>query len=205
MRVRKIAMLISAVAMLVGGLSGTANAQPSDPQIEAVPATTDDVPAPPPPPVTNDGVQLQGSWIGPYTYRNLNSGRCLDIRGASKDSGAQAVQYRCIAGRTSQMWYLWHTEGDGSIDFHLIANGNSGKCLEPIPSATRGAPLLQYNCYLGLDNQVWYNTSTYPNVQVNDASHYCMEVQGGSLADLTKIVQWDCHRRAHQTWLRYNA
>lgn len=199
MGIRRILTITAAAALLAAGLSGTATAA-----AQLVPVAGADVPLPPPP-LTKDGVQAQGSWIGPYTYRNLNSGKCLDVRGASKDSGAQAVQYRCIAGRTSQMWYLWHTEGDGSIDFHLIGNGNSGKCLEPIPSATRGAPLLQYDCYLGLDNQVWYNTSTYPNVQTNDASHYCMEVQGGSLADLTKIVQWDCHRRAHQTWLRYNA
>ncbi|MCK2218458.1 RICIN domain-containing protein [Actinomadura sp. ATCC 31491] len=204
MRVRRAAMLIAAVALFVGGLSGTANAAPPDAQMQAVLATTGAAPAPPPPPVTTDGVQLQGSWIGPYTYRNLNSGRCLDILGASKDLGAPAVQYRCVAGGVSQMWYLWHTEGDGSIDFHLIGNAYSGKCLMAWNHDLK-APIKQIGCYTGTPEQVWITKSTELNIHLNDGTNLCMEVIGGSLADFAAIVQWTCHHRAHQVWLRYNA
>jgi hypothetical protein len=63
------------------------------------------VPAPPPPPVL-DGVQLQGSWEGPYTYRNLNSGMCLEVGNQATHNLAPANQWACTAGWTQQMWYM---------------------------------------------------------------------------------------------------
>ncbi|MEV4114862.1 RICIN domain-containing protein [Nonomuraea sp. NPDC049695] len=204
MRVRRMATFVSAVALLVGGLSGTANAAPLNAGMEAALVTGDDVPAPPPPPVTKDGVQVKGSWVGPYTYRNLNSGKCLDILNGSKDNGAPAVQYRCVAGMAGQMWYLWHTEGDGSIDFHLLGNAYTGKCLMAW-SHDLMAPIKQIGCYAYTPEQVWITKSTDPNVHQNDGTNLCMEVLGGSLDDFASIVQWDCHHQAHQIWLRYNA
>ncbi|MEV4110258.1 RICIN domain-containing protein [Nonomuraea sp. NPDC049695] len=208
MRIRELLPAVAAVVLLVLGLPGTANASAgrsdTDTAMRALSVTGDGVPAPPPPPMTKDGTRLQGSWIGPYTYRNLNSGRCLDILGASKDRGAPAVQYRCVAGGVSQMWYLWHTEGDGFIDFHLIGNAWSGKCLMEW-NANRQAPVKQIECNTYVPGMVWSNTSDYPQFQQNDESNFCMEVQGGSLDDFAAIVTWDCHHQAHQAWLRYNA
>ncbi|MEU4235279.1 RICIN domain-containing protein [Nonomuraea sp. NPDC026600] len=198
MRIRELLSAIAAVVLLVLGLSGTASAQ-SDTAIWA-----GQVPAPPPPPVAKDGTRLQGSWLGPYTYRNLNSGRCLDILGASKDRGVPAVQYRCVAGGVSQMWYTWHTEGEGSIDFHLIGNAWSGKCIMAW-NPNRQAPIKQIECNTYVPAMVWIQTEAYPNIQQNDESNFCMEVQGGSLDDFAAIVQWDCHHQAHQVWLRYDA
>ncbi|GAA3264404.1 RICIN domain-containing protein [Nonomuraea helvata] len=207
MPIRQSISAITAVVLLVLGLSGTASASAAQPDIDTTEETvsvTGDVPPPPPPPMTKDGVQLQGSWIGPYTFRNLNSGRCLDILGASKERGAPAVQYRCVAGGRSQMWYLWHTEGDGFIDFHLIGNSWSGKCIMEW-NANRQALVKQIECNTYVPAMVWSNTADYPQFQQNDESNFCMEVQGGSLDDFAAIVTWDCHHQAHQVWLRYNA
>nr|MDT0659503.1 RICIN domain-containing protein [Micromonospora sp. DSM 115978] len=153
---------------------------------------------PPPPPVTSDGVQLQGSWVGPYTVHNLNSERCLDINGASTANGALAVQYRCVAGGVSQMWWSWFVEGDGFIAFQLHANAHSGKCIRPVSTA-RNVAVVQQPCVI-TPIQIWSNTDARTQYR-NEASGYCFEVQGGSLADFARIVQWDCHGRAHQRWL----
>jgi hypothetical protein len=108
---------------------------------------------PPPPLVDANGVAVAGSWHGPYTFRNLNSGKCLDILGASTKDSAPAVQCTCAAFGRSQTWWLWQMPGGSQHSFNLFMNDYSGKCVMPY-TRSRGAEVRQYPCY-GRAHQIW--------------------------------------------------
>jgi hypothetical protein len=153
---------------------------------------------PPPAPVVG-GVQLRGTWLGPYTYRNARAGKCLDIEGASTASLAPAVQYNCVAGGVSQMWWEWKTEGDGFIYFRLLGNAHSRLCLH---ADGRNIPIKQVGCAT-LPNQVFYTRSENLHQIISDLNYECMEIQGGSPDNFARIVLWPCHGQSHQVWYKY--
>ena len=158
---------------------------------------------PPPPPVDANGIALAGSWHGPYTFRNFNSGKCLDILGASTKDGAPAVQYTCAPFGRSQTWWLWQMPGGSQHSFNLFMNDYSGKCIMPY-TGSRGAEVRQYPCY-EYEIMTWANTINDPNLYYNYGTGFAMEVNGASKANFARVLQWTKHGRAHQIWLRYNA
>jgi|SRR5882757_1448993 len=158
-----------------------------------------DMPEPPSIPVI-EGAVTPASWVGPYTFRNLNSGKCLDILGASQSDGARAVQYTCVAGGRSQMWLMDHVIPDAFWAGYYIGNVHSGKCLTG--GLPRGSEVFQTTC-VGSDYQIWMKHVDRPNIYRNYATGLCMEVAGAGTANFAPILSWDCHHQAHQVWLRY--
>ncbi|MFF3335696.1 RICIN domain-containing protein [Streptomyces sp. NPDC002888] len=82
-----------------------------------------------------------------YELVNVNSGKCLQISGASTADGAVAVQSTCT-GAAQQLWTKTTVIG-GYVTF---TNVNSGKCLEVAGGSTaNGAALDQSTCNTGYD------------------------------------------------------
>jgi hypothetical protein len=168
------------------------------------PVTSGNVPPPPPLPRSADGVQAQAAaWVGPYTYRNLKSGKCLDILGASKSVGATAVQYTCVAGGLSQMWWVLVNNHGETYETIQLGNAWSGLCLDTWTFAVNW-PVKQNTCYQNFPPQQWEHTVNYPNRYRNGQTGYFLEVQGSSLQNFAKIVTWYDTGSKQQTWLKYN-
>lgn len=172
--------------------------------LTAVPVTGAEIPPPPPPPIDSNGVRLKGSWQGPYTFRNLNSDKCLDILGASQAPDAPAVQYTCVAGGVSQMWWTYFLEGDGSVAYQLYGNAYSQMCLAPGYPWAPNAPVVQVSVCSDQPLLTWIWSSA-SDIRRNEDTQYCFETQGGSKANFAPIVLWHCHGQAHQQWLTYLA
>lgn len=157
------------------------------------------VPPPPPAPRGRDGRQLKGAWWGPYTLRNVHSGKCLDMTGY--EDGDRADQYRCLDGNPSQAWYEWQYMGDGSISFFLLGNSATGKCITGLYG--KGQIVYQQSCY-EVSPETWYRTSDNLNQYVNDDSGMCLEVGGWATNDGADVITWDCLGNPNQLWLEYD-
>ncbi len=152
----------------------------------------------PPPTPDMRGSRAVGEWHGPYTYRNARNNKCLDILGASKERLAPAVQYNCVAGGLSQLWWDYIFEMDGYFYNRLLGNNYSGMCLHV---DGKNIPVKQIDCTM-LENQHFLTDSQSPRLIRNDNN--CLEIQGGSPNNFARIVTWDCHGGSHQIWYRYD-
>ncbi|MFE9451927.1 RICIN domain-containing protein [Streptomyces sp. NPDC006739] len=113
--------------------------------------------------------------LGTYKVINRNSGKALDVNGASTADGATLIQWP-YGGGTNQQWTLLPNT-DGS--FRLV-NGKSGKLLQS-PNSTQGATLTQ-GTDSGDDTQWWKlvpsTTSGYYRL-VNVHTGWCADVSVG--------------------------
>jgi hypothetical protein len=81
---------------------------------------------------------------------NRNSGRVMDVIGASAAANAEVKQYAWNGGENQQ----WYFEDAGGGYYQLVAR-HSGKCLDVSGSGTGdGADIQQYACHSGT-NQQW--------------------------------------------------
>jgi len=79
-----------------------------------------------------------------------NSHKCLDIKRASTDDGANVQQYSCN-GNDNQLFIL-----QAQNNAYKIVAKHSGKCLDVKRGSTDdGANVQQYSCH-GNDNQLWF-------------------------------------------------
>ncbi|MEV1015135.1 RICIN domain-containing protein [Micromonospora sp. NPDC049801] len=97
--------------------------------------------------------QFQDAGSGYWRIVSKNSGKCLDIVGASTADNADLIQYTCGTGTNQQFQMITN----GSY-FQLRAR-HSGKCLDvPAASTTDGTIIKQYTCNNGT-NQQWTRTT----------------------------------------------
>lgn len=100
----------------------------------------------------NSGANQQ--WVSTPVGRNhqlvnVNSGKCLQVSGASTADGAAVVQSTCT-GAPHQLWKRTPVIG-GYVTF---TNVRSGKCLEVAgASGDNGAALDQSTCAAGANHQ----------------------------------------------------
>src|SRR5262245_2606177 len=79
-----------------------------------------------------------------------NSGKCLDVFGASTGAGASVIQWVCHGGPNQQ----WRIEPAGGGAVRIIAR-HSGQALDVFgASLSDGAPIIQWPVH-GEDNQAW--------------------------------------------------
>ncbi|MFF7048053.1 RICIN domain-containing protein [Streptomyces griseorubiginosus] len=82
---------------------------------------------------------------GSFSLVNINSGKCMDVKGASTTAGEPVIQWPCT-GRPNQRWTF-----NGSA----ITSVNSGLCLDVTGGSTSDStPLIQWPCS-GEKNQQW--------------------------------------------------
>ncbi|MEO6090159.1 MAG: RICIN domain-containing protein [Umezawaea sp.] len=83
-----------------------------------------------------------------YTVTNQQSGKCLDVIGASTADGAGVAQRTCASGATSQQFTLRRLtySGNDPHDYQLMAR-HSGKCVDVngVSTAAR-AQIIQWTC-----------------------------------------------------------
>ncbi|HZM80110.1 MAG TPA: arabinofuranosidase catalytic domain-containing protein [Candidatus Limnocylindrales bacterium] len=120
------------------------------------------------------------------------SGRCIDVPGASTANGTQVQLWDCHGG-TNQRWTL--TAGR-----ELRVYGN--KCLDANNQGTaNGTAVIIWDCHGG-SNQQW-------NVNANGTitgvqSGRCLDAAGLGTANGTRIQLWSCTGGGNQQWSRRN-
>lgn len=88
---------------------------------------------------------------------DTKSGMCLDIRGGSKNDGAQLQIYPCKDGVSSTVYNQHFVTNSitSSSKTMMIKAVHSGKCFDvPYASQSNGIGIQQYTCHGGL-NQQW--------------------------------------------------
>lgn len=83
-------IMYTAATVLLLGLAGAVPSAAADPATTPDRSTT----------VDPTGVDAQQYY---YELRARHSGKCLDVRGASTQNGADVIQYSCHGG-TNQQW-----------------------------------------------------------------------------------------------------
>ncbi|HVT07138.1 MAG TPA: RICIN domain-containing protein, partial [Polyangia bacterium] len=122
-----------------------------------------------------------------------NSGKCLDISGASNTVGTAAIQWHCnFAG--NEQWTLQPHNGA-----FIIVEQKNGQCLAAASTAA-GAAIVQTTC-TGAATQDWKLAAAAGGYQlVNQGSALCANVNGNSTADNAAIVQSSCSTASNFIW-----
>lgn len=88
-------------------------------------------------------------------FRNLNSEKCLDVSGWSRDNGAEIIQWDYHGG-DNQRWRLVPVGDDPG--YYYLRSIHSDKCLDVYGwSRENGTAIVQWDCHGG-DNQKWQLT-----------------------------------------------
>ena len=127
-----------------------------------------------------------------------NSGKCLDVFGASTDAGAQAIQWICHGGANQQ----WRLEPAGGGAVRIIAR-HSGLALDVFGASLDDvAPIIQWPVHGG-DNQAWTLEPAgdgYVRLVVRHSGK-AMDVEFASTDDGARMIQYTPHSGANQQWL----
>ena len=158
---------------------------------------------------TTDGsaVQLYGcnstyaqDWVigSDSTIRTL--GKCLDVTSSGTTNGSLVELWNCNGGNNQQ----WTAGANGSL-----INPSSKLCLDdPGAATTNGTHLEIYACN-GTTAQNWTlpsGTTPPPPVSgtgpitAGDATNVCVDDNGGSTANGSKIEMWGCNGTGAQNW-----
>ncbi|MGW2639939.1 glycosyl hydrolase family 95 catalytic domain-containing protein [Streptomyces sp. NPDC001348] len=139
-----------------------------------------------------------GLLTGAFKLVNRNSGKVMDVSGASTSNGASVIQWPW-SGSANQQWKLL-PDYDGS--FRLSSVGSAKVLDSPGGSAGVGTALDQWSD-TNSSNQWWKlvpaATSGHYRL-VNVRNGLSADVQNGSTADGAKIVQWSAGSGASQEW-----
>ncbi len=116
------------------------------------------------------------------------SGRCVDVNGASTANGARVQLWDCHGG-ANQQWT--HTSGK-----QLVVYG--GKCLDASGGGTaNGTAAIIWDCHGGTNQQWNVNANgTITGVQ----SGLCLDASGNGTANGTLIHLWSCTGGTNQQW-----
>jgi uncharacterized repeat protein (TIGR03803 family) len=127
-----------------------------------------------------------------------NSGKCLDVYGASTDAAASVIQWVCHGGENQQ----WRLEPAGGGAFHVIAR-HSGQALDVYGALLDDVtPVIQWPLHSG-DNQVWTLTPASDGYVSVVARHSgkALDVEYASTDDGARVIQYTPHGGANQQWL----
>jgi hypothetical protein len=147
--------------------------------------------------------QLTLQADGSYSIVSANSGKCLDVPGASTADNVNIQQYDCHSA-SNQRWRITPLNTTTSFGMNLIAQ-HSGKCLDVAGGGTGAATIQQYDC-LRQGNQHWRlgtktvagGLSYYEVIAMH--SGQCMDVVGGSTANNAGVQQYPCTGGNNQKW-----
>lgn len=137
---------------------------------------------------------------GVFEIRNINSGKCVAVEGASTSSGANVVQLTCSGG-ASQKWQFTRLSG-GSYRIQAV---HSGRCLNVNGNkSSNGQEIEQLSC-ADSGSQRWVLSDSSGaflfKPQTSGANNKkCMDVEKSSTASGAAILQWDCHGGDNQRW-----
>jgi Peptidase family S41/Ricin-type beta-trefoil lectin domain-like len=126
-----------------------------------------------------------------------NSGKCLDVFGASLDDAAPVIQWTCTGGPNQQ----WRLESGPSGAYRLVAR-HSGKALDVFGALIDDlTPAIQFPANNG-DNQLWTlqpASDGYVSI-VARHSGKPLDVAGASVDDGAPVIQYTANGGANQQW-----
>ncbi|SPL91880.1 Endo-1,4-beta-xylanase A precursor [[Actinomadura] parvosata subsp. kistnae] len=127
---------------------------------------------------------------GASAIKNVASGRCLDVAGASQANGAQAQIWDCN-GQANQQWT---PTAAGELRVY------GGKCLDVSNRATAdGSSVIIWDC-TGQTNQQWRLNADGSITAVG--ANKCLDVPSNTTANGARLQIWSCHGGANQRWTR---
>jgi len=118
------------------------------------------------------------------------SGRCLDITGASQANGTAAELWDCNGG--ANQTFAPNTAAE------LRVYGN--KCLQARGQGTTAGTTVDISDCTGGDHQKWMLASD--GSVVGAQSRLCLDANGQATANGTKVQLWTCNGGANQKWSR---
>jgi beta-xylosidase len=132
-----------------------------------------------------------------YTIINHNSGKALDICGASTADGACIQQYTQSGGTNQQFQFV-----DSGGGYYRIKARHSGKVVDDYNFATAdNSPVKQWTDLNGTNQQWTLLDSSGGYVRFrNRTSGKVLDVSGSSTADGGAVVQYTDHDGANQQW-----
>ncbi|WP_410570090.1 non-reducing end alpha-L-arabinofuranosidase family hydrolase [Amycolatopsis sp. cmx-4-61] len=132
-----------------------------------------------------------------YVLINRNSGKAMDVSGASTADGAAINQWSRHDG-TNQQWQF----ADSGAGYYRLKSKNSGKVLDIGNRSTAdGAKVQQWTDLNGTNQQFALADSDGGYVRlINRNSGKAVEVTGASTADGAAVVQYGDWNGANQQW-----
>ncbi len=145
-------------------------------------------------------IQNQGASF--YKITSVESGKVIDISGASRDVGANAIQY-AWANSSNQKWQI----NDCGNGYHRLVNVNTlGKALEIAGSSQANGTDATLNDFSYGNNQLWQFTIVNSNLVsgkayriLNRASGKALDAETGG--EGTPIVQTTSSNESSQLWV----
>ncbi|MEU5994283.1 RICIN domain-containing protein [Spirillospora sp. NPDC047418] len=132
-----------------------------------------------------------------YVLVNRNSGKALDVYGASTADGARVSQWTRNDGANQQWQFV-----DSGGGFYRLKARHSGKVLDVAGASTAdGAAIQQWSDHGGTNQQFRLADSDAGHVRlISRSSGKAVEVQGASTADGGSVVQYTDWGGANQQW-----
>jgi hypothetical protein len=122
--------------------------------------------------------------------KGQESGRCVDVPGASQTNGTAPALWDCNGGG-NQTW-------TATSSSQLQVYGN--KCLDATGHGTSdGTTVVIWDC-TGGSNQQW--TVNSDGSIVGTESGKCLDATGHGTSNGTKLVLWGCNGGGNQKWSR---
>ncbi|MDL9977784.1 RICIN domain-containing protein [Microbacterium sp. ASV49] len=133
-----------------------------------------------------------------YTLTNVNSGKVLDVNGASTANGGTVDQWTNVTGATNEQWSIQNVSGD----LYKILNRNSGKALEVNNRSHLNGGTVDQWTYTGDNHQLWKFTPDVNSgwVITNLESGRVLDVYGASLSNGGKVDQWSPLSASNEAW-----
>ena len=131
-----------------------------------------------------------------YQFINQESGLALDVKEASKASGAQLCQ-REKSDSLSQRWFLRTANNQ-----YQIVNQNSGHLINvAFGSRTSGQGLIQYENQGGKRNELWTISQTGKGFVFISSNKLSIAVPEGVKRDGSDVVQTTTKGKDNEVWL----
>jgi Endoglucanase len=130
-----------------------------------------------------------------YSIKAVNSGKVLDITGASTADGAIVEQYTNYNSNNQK--FIITDVGGGY--YRISPVSSSSKALDVSGASTAdGASIVQWTYNGGTNQQFQFvpNGSNY-NIKIRNSGK-CLDVSGASTADGAPIIQWTCGTGTNQ-------
>jgi len=127
-----------------------------------------------------------GTANGGTAIVNTNSGRCLDVPGATTTPGTALQIFDCN-GSAAQQWVLVN----GALQVY------SNECLDIRGgSLVSGTPVQLFSCN-GTQAQQW---TVNANGTITTVNGLCLDVEGGATANNTAVQIFNCNGSGAQQW-----
>jgi O-glycosyl hydrolase len=133
---------------------------------------------------------VSGSGSGPVAQELVGSqsGKCLDVPGATTTVGTQLDIYTCNGGTNQQ-----YTENSNGT---ITVYGN--RCLEAYAGASTPGTIVDIYTCNGGTNQQWTVNSN--GTITNNRSGLCLDVANQATANDSDVDLWTCNGGANQKW-----